>query len=98
MTPSSVWALGAATAVLQQLQAALAPAAAPCLGLGEQISTLTARFLSAPITPASALDCESDRRRLLDGCGRLVLQAAFNHSEPEDPQAAPKHTQRDRQD
>ena len=98
MTQSSVLALGAATAVLQQLQAVLALAAAPCLGLSEQVASLTARFLSAPITPASTLDFENDLRRLLDGCGRLVLQAVFNHIEPEDPQDAPKHTQRDRQD
>jgi hypothetical protein len=98
MTQSSVLALGVATAVLQQLQAVRALASAPCLGLGEQIAALTARFLSAPITPATALDFENDLRRLLDGCGRLVLQEVFNHIEPEDPQDAPKHTPRDRQD
>src|SRR5215813_4579029 len=98
MTQSSVLALGVATAVLEHLQAVLALASAPCLGLGEQIAALSARFLSAPITPASTLDFENDLRRLLDGCGRLVLQAVFNHIEPEDPQDAPKHTQRDRQD
>ena len=92
MPQSSVLALGAATAVLQQLQAVLALAAAPCLGLGEQVATLTARVLSAPITPASALDFENDLRRLLDGCGRLVLQAVFNHIEPDDPQAKPMKT------
>jgi hypothetical protein len=98
MTQSSVWALGVATAVLQPLQAVRALASAPCLGLSEQVASLTARFLSAPITPASTLDFENDLRRLLDGCGRLVLQAVFNHIEPEAPQDAPKHAQRDRQD
>jgi hypothetical protein len=98
MTQSSVLPLGVATVVLQQLQAVLALASAPCLGLGEQIAALTARFLSAPITPATTLGFENDLRRLLDGCGRLVLQAVFNHIEPEDPQDTPKHTQRDRQD
>jgi hypothetical protein len=98
MNQSSVVALGVATAVLQQLQAVLALAAAPCLGLSEQVASLTARFLAVPITPASTLDFESDLRRLLDECGRLVLQVVFNHIEPENPQDAPKHTQRDRQD
>jgi len=87
-----------ATAVLQQLQVVLSLSSVPCLGLSEQVSTLTARFLSAPITPAATLDFENAFRRLLDECGRLVLQTVFNHIEPESPQAAPKHTQRDRQD
>jgi len=98
MTQSSVLALGGATAVLQQLQAVLALASGPCLGLSEQVAALTARFLSAPITPAATLDFEKDLRQLLDECGRLVLQSVFNHIEPEDPRDAPKHTQRDRQD
>ena len=98
MTQSSVLALGVATAVLQQLQAVLALATAPCHGLSEQLAALTARFLSAPITPAATLDFENDLRRLLDECGRLVLEAVCNHIEPEDPQDAPKHAQRDRQD
>jgi hypothetical protein len=91
-------ALGVATAVLQQLQAVLSLSAGTCLGLSEQVSTLTARFLSMPITPASTLDFETALRGLLDECGRLVLQSVFNHIEPERPQDAPKHTQRDRQD
>jgi hypothetical protein len=90
--------LGVATAVVQQLQVVLALASAPCLCLREQIATLTARFLSAPITPAATLDFENNLRRLLDECGRLVLQSVFNHIEPENPQDAPKQTQRDRQD
>ena len=98
MTQSSVLALGVATAVLQQLQAVLALASAPCLALSEQVAALTARFLSAPITPQATLDFEKDLRRILDECGRLVLQSVFNHIEPENPQDAPKHTQRDRQD
>jgi hypothetical protein len=87
-----------ATALLQQLQATLALATAPCLDLRTHIATLTSRFLCAPITPAATLDFETDLRRLLDECGRLVLEAVFNHIEPDDPQDAPKHTQRDRQD
>jgi hypothetical protein len=98
MTQSSVLALGMATAIVQQFQAVLVLSTAPCLNLSEQIATLTARFLSGPITPASTLDFENDLRRLLDECGRLVLQSAFNHIEPENPRDAPKHTQRDRQD
>lgn len=98
MTQSSVLALGVATTFVQQLQAVCALAAAPCLNLSEQIATLTARFLCASITPAATLDFENDLRCLLDECGRLVLQSVFNHIEPENPQDAPKHTQRDRQD
>jgi hypothetical protein len=98
MTQSSVLALGVATAVLEQLQAVLALASAPCLTLSEQIAGLTTRFLSAPITPAATLDFENELRRVLDECGRLVVQAVFNHIEPENPQDAPQHAQRDRQD
>src|SRR5260370_42139630 len=98
MTQSSVLTIAVATAVLQQLQAVLALSSAPCLCLSEQISTLTARFLSGPITPAATLDFENDLRLLLDECGRLVLQSVVNHIEPSNPQDAPKHTQRDRQD
>jgi len=98
MTQSSVLALGLATAVLQELQVVLSVSSAPCLGLSEQVSALTARFLSVPITPASTLDFENDLRRILDECGRLVLQSVFNHIEPHDPNDAPKHSQRDRQD
>jgi hypothetical protein len=98
MTQSSVLALGVATSVVQQLQAVLALASQPCLDLRQQIATCTARFLSAPITPASTLDFENDLRRLLDECGRLLVQSVFNHIEPHSPQDAPKHTQRDRHD
>jgi hypothetical protein len=98
MTQSSVLALGMATGVLQHLQAILALSTAPCLGLNEQIACLTARFLSAPISPAATIDFENDLRRLFDQCGCSVLQAVFNHIEPEDPQEAPKHIERDRQD
>ena len=98
MAQSSVLALGVATAVLQQLQAVLSLSSVPCLGLSEQVATLTARFLTAPLTPAATLDFENDLRRLLDECGRLVLQTVFNHIEPESPSDAPKHLERDRQD
>jgi hypothetical protein len=98
MTQSSVLTLAVATAVLPQLQAALEQSSRPCVSLGEQVSALVGRFLSAPITPASTLDFETSLQRLLAECGRLVVQAVFNQVEPEDPQDAPKHTQRDRQD
>ena len=98
MTQSSVLALGMATAVLQHLQTILALSSGPCRCLSEQISTRTACFLSAPITPASTFEFETDLNRLLQECGRLVVQSVFNHIEPENPQDAPKHTQRDRQD
>src|SRR6516165_6057619 len=98
MAQSSLLALGVATAVLQQLRAVLALATAPCLTLSEQIACLTTRFLSAPITPAATLDFEKDLRRLLDESRRLVVEAVFNHIEPENPQNTPKHIERDCQD
>jgi hypothetical protein len=98
MTQSSVLTLAVATTVLPQLQAALSQSSCPCVCLKEQVEALTARFLTAPITPASTLDFETTLQRLLAECGRQVVQSAFNHVEPEDPQDAPKHTQRDRQD
>src|SRR4051812_9438145 len=98
MNQSSVLPLALATAVLSQLQPALEESSLPCASLQEQVSALVARFLCSPITPTSTLDFETSLRRLLAECGRLVVQAAFNHIEPENPQGAPKHTRRDRQD
>src|SRR5260370_10428375 len=98
MTQSSVFTLSVATAVLQPLQAAPDSASQPCLDLREQVAALTTRFLSAPITPAAALDYEKALRQLLDEAGRLILQSVFNQIEPDNPQDAPKHMQRDRQD
>src|SRR5437763_13156048 len=68
------------------------------VALIEQVSTLVAGFLCTPIAPAATLDFETSLQRLLAECGRLVVQATFNHIEPENPQDAPKHTQHDRQD
>jgi hypothetical protein len=87
-----------ATAVLGQLQAALAQSSQPCVSLQEQVSALAARFLSAPITPASTLEFETSLQGLLVECGRQVVGAVFNQIEPEVPQDAPKHITRDRQD
>jgi hypothetical protein len=98
MNQSSVLTLAVATAVLPQLQAALEQSCCPCDCLRERVSALAARFLTAPITPASTLDFETSLQHLLTECGRQVVQAVFNQVEPEDPQHAPKHTQRDRQD
>jgi hypothetical protein len=98
MTQSSVFAMTVATAALQQLQPILEESTRPCLRLSEQISALLTRYLCAPITPASTFAFEHDLRRLLDECGRLVVESVFNHIEPENPQDAPKHMQRDRQD
>src|SRR3989440_2399311 len=98
MTQSSVLTLALATTVLPQLQEALAQSSRPCLSLQEQVSALLARFLTAPLTPASTLDFETSLQQALAECGRQVVQAAFNHIEPENPQDAPKHTRRDRQD
>jgi hypothetical protein len=98
MTQSSVFTLGLTSAFVQQLQIVLDRSAQPCLVLSEQTAALAARFLCGPITPTATLDFEKDLRQLLDECGRLILQSVYNQIEPEDPQDAPKHTQRDRQD
>jgi hypothetical protein len=98
MTQSSVSALGVATAVLQELQAVLALATAPCQDLCTRLAALTADFLAAPVTPAATLAFETDLHQLLQDCGRSMLQVVFNHIEPEDPTDAPKHLERDRQD
>jgi hypothetical protein len=98
MTQSSVFAMAVATAVLPALQPILADSTLPCLGLSEQIAALVTRYLCAPITPASTFAFESDLGRLLDECGRLVVQSVFNHIEPANAQDSPKHTQRDRLD
>jgi len=98
MTQSSVFTFGVATALVGQLQATLALSTPACQALAEQVATLTARFLSAPITPAATLDFENDLHQLLRGCGRLIVESVYNHIEPENPADAPKHTQLDRQD
>lgn len=98
MPQSSVLPVAVATPVLAQIQAVLALSSAPCRDLTEQVCSLTARFLCAPITPAATFAFENDLRRILDECGRLVVQSVFNHIEPEAPDDAPRHTQRDRQD
>src|SRR5947209_4040631 len=98
MTPSSVLPVVVATVVLQQLQAALAVSSQPCVDLREQVAALTARFLAQPITPASTLDFEKGLQELLGECGRLIVQTVFNQIEPANPQDAPKHMERDRQD
>lgn len=98
MNQSSVLPLALATALLQPLQNVLALSARPCQALGEQIASLIGPFCTAPLTPAATLDFENDLRCLLDECGRLILQTVFNHLEPDNPQDAPRHTQRDRQD
>jgi hypothetical protein len=98
MPQSSVFTLAVATAVLQQLQSLLALSAAPCQILSDQVAALAARFFAAAPTPADTLAFENALRLLLDECGRQILQTVFNKVEPEDPQDAPKHTQRQRQD
>lgn len=98
MTQSSVLPLALATFILPPLQAALALASAPCLGLQQQVSDLAAAFLSAPSSPASTLAFETELRRLLDECGRLVVQSVFNQIEVDNPQDAPKHMQHEQQD
>ncbi len=98
MTQSSVFALTLATLIVQQLQVVVARSTQPCLDLQQRIAALTARFLSAPPTPAATLDFEKELQVLLHECGRQIVESVFNEIEPENPQDAPKHTQRDRQD
>lgn len=98
MTQSSVFTLGLATALLQQLQAIGSLSAAPCRSLSAQLADLTARFLCQPTTPASTLDFETELRRILDECGRQILESVLNNIEPQSPEDAPKHTQLDRQE
>ncbi len=101
MTQSSVFALAMASLLVQRVQqlvAALDLSCQPCLDLRERVAALTAPFLRGPVTPATACAFEKDLRQLLDECGRLILQSVYNQIEPEDPQDAPKHAQRDRQE
>ena len=98
MSQSSVFALTVATLVLRQLQPILEKSTQPCHDLIEQITTLISRYLCTPITPASTLAFETDLRKILDECGRLVVESVFNHIEPDNAQDAPKHLERDRQD
>jgi hypothetical protein len=87
-----------ATLAVQQLTLVVQSSCQSCLDLHEKITTLLTHFLSAPTTPPATLAFEKDLRKLLDECGRQVLEATFNHIEPEDTAAAPKHAERDRQD
>ncbi len=98
MTQSSVLPVALATAVLAELQAILALSSQPCRCLREQVETLTARFLSQPITPLGTRDFENALRQILDECGRRVAEAVYNHIEPPTPQEAPKHLERHGQD
>jgi hypothetical protein len=98
MTHSSVLPLAVATVIAQQLQKVRALAMPPCHQLSELIANRTALFLAAPITPQATLDFEKDLKQLLDACGRLVLESVYNHIEPDNPEDAPKHLERDRHD
>jgi hypothetical protein len=98
MTQSSVFALSLASIFIQHLQAILDLSSQPCLDLRESVAARTARFLGGPITPTATLAFEKDLRQLLDECGRLIVESVYNHVEPENPEDAPQHTQRDRQD
>src|SRR5260370_25014155 len=97
MMQSMVSPLAAAMVVCQELQAITVLSSQPCLCLGEQVAALAARFVVGSITAVSTLEFEKDLRRVLDECGRLVLQSVINHIEPAAAQDAPQHTQRDGQ-
>jgi hypothetical protein len=94
----SILTLALTTAVLQQHKAILDRSSASCLSLREQISALIHRFHLEPITPASTCAFENALRDLLDECGRQVLESVFNDVEPQSPEDAPKHLERDGQD
>jgi hypothetical protein len=98
MNQSSVLPLALATALLQPLHHVLALSAGPCQELRDRVAALITRFYTSPLTSATTYDFENDLRALLDECGRHILQTVFNHLEANDPQDAPKHTRRDRQD
>lgn len=98
MSQSSVFTLAMASILVQQLQTIVDFTSQPCQELCSSIAALTARFLRGPITPAATFAFEKDLQRLLDECGRFVVEVVFNHIEPETPQEAPQHTQRDRLD
>ncbi len=98
MNHSSVLPLALATPLLQSLHHVLALSAEPCHALRDQVASLIAPFYTTPLTPATTCHFERELRGLLDECGRLILQTVYNHLEPENPQDAPKHSQRDRQD
>jgi hypothetical protein len=98
MTQSSVFALYVATALLQQLQPVLDHSSQASQALNEQIALLITRFFSGAITPATFYDFEKTLRQLADEACRQIVEAVANHVEPENPQDAPKHVQRDRQD
>lgn len=98
MMQSIVSPLAAAMVLCQELQAIAVLSSQPCHGLREQIDALIARFLLGPINSATTLEFEKDLRKILDECGRLVVESVFNHIEPAAAKDAPKHTQRDGQD
>src|ERR1700722_6663939 len=98
MTQSSVLPVAVATAVLEELQAILALSSQPCRCLRDQVETLSARFLSQPVTPFATLEFEKALRQILDECGRRAAEAVYNYIETRTPQDAPKHAQRDGQD
>jgi len=98
MNQSSVLPLPLATALLQPLLHLLDLSTVPCQDLRDLLVALITRFCTTPLTPQTTCDFENELRNLLDDCGRQILQTVYNHLEPENPQDAPKHSQRDRQD
>jgi hypothetical protein len=98
MTQSTALPLTLATVIFGQLQNTLDLVASPCQQLQQQLLNRLAAFLTQPPTPQATRNLETDLQRLLTECGRLILQAALNHIEPDNPADAPKHTQRHGQD
>lgn len=68
----------------------LLPLSVELLPLIVQAGQAICTFQAGPITPGTTQAFEVDLERLLDEIGRVIVQAVFNHLEPEDPkQAAP---------
>jgi hypothetical protein len=84
-----------ATAVVNQLATLATLSALPCQTLQQEVLERITLFLMQPITPQATFQFENDLRQLLDNCGRLILEATFNHIEPEHPSESPKHAERD---
>lgn len=84
-----------ATAVVNQLATSATLSSLPCQTLQQQVLQRITLFLAQPLTPQATYQFENDLRQLLDHCGRQILEATFNHIEPEHPSDSPKHAARD---
>jgi hypothetical protein len=58
--------------------------------LPNRLRQLLRAFASQPVDPTRAADFERQLQQLLRDCGRQVVQYAYNHLEPHDPNDAPR--------